>query len=187
MGHLNLRNILFMFHHIHVKFKFREFGAAASNSCMETINETYVDELTDTVVYQRWHHDDLKVVPYTLQMMMDWDSHINVEYRGSGHCVQCLYKYLFKAPAQKELKCIQSKSMILMMRLYYSYMDRLYMRNGGNVAFLWVSGLSSIYSSCLFFQSANSRAVGCYCEIWQDFGFTSLLQQTNQFRKHQVC
>jgi hypothetical protein len=31
MGHLNLRNILFMFHHIHGTFKFREFGAAASN------------------------------------------------------------------------------------------------------------------------------------------------------------
>jgi hypothetical protein len=30
MGHLNLQNILFMFHHIHVPFKFREFGAAAS-------------------------------------------------------------------------------------------------------------------------------------------------------------
>ncbi len=33
MGHLNLGNILFMFHHIHVTFKFREFGAAASNTC----------------------------------------------------------------------------------------------------------------------------------------------------------
>ncbi len=31
MGHLNLRNILFMFHHIHVTFEFREFGVAASN------------------------------------------------------------------------------------------------------------------------------------------------------------
>ncbi len=47
-------------------------------SCMEPINETYVDELTDRVVYQRQHHDDLRVVPYNLQMMMDWDSHINV-------------------------------------------------------------------------------------------------------------
>ncbi len=32
MGHLNLRNILFMFHHIHATFKFREFSAAASNN-----------------------------------------------------------------------------------------------------------------------------------------------------------
>ncbi len=31
-GHLNLGNILFMFHHIYGTFKFREFGAAASNS-----------------------------------------------------------------------------------------------------------------------------------------------------------
>ncbi len=31
MGHLNLGNILFMFHHIYGTFKFREFGAAASN------------------------------------------------------------------------------------------------------------------------------------------------------------
>jgi hypothetical protein len=34
--------------------------------------------------------------------MMDWDSHINVEYSGSGHCVEYLYKYLFKGRAQKE-------------------------------------------------------------------------------------
>ncbi len=59
-------------------------------------------ELTDRVVYQRQHCDDLRVVPYNLQMIMDWDSHINVEYSGSGHCVQYLYKYLFKGPAQKE-------------------------------------------------------------------------------------
>ncbi len=45
----------------------------------ETINETYVDELTDRVVYQCQHRDDLRVVPYNLQMMMDWDSHTNVE------------------------------------------------------------------------------------------------------------
>jgi hypothetical protein len=31
MGHLTLGNILFMFHHTHGVFKFREFGAAASN------------------------------------------------------------------------------------------------------------------------------------------------------------
>ncbi len=32
MGHLNLLNSLFLFHHIHVTFKFREFSAAAFNS-----------------------------------------------------------------------------------------------------------------------------------------------------------
>ncbi len=68
----------------------------------ETINETYVDQLTHRVVYQHWHYDDLRVVPYNLQMMMDWDAHINVEYSGSGHCAQYLYKYLFKGPAQRE-------------------------------------------------------------------------------------
>ncbi len=61
-----------------------------------------MDELTDRVVYQRRHHDDLRVRPYNLQMMMEWDSHINVECSGSGHCVQYLYKYLFKGPARKE-------------------------------------------------------------------------------------
>ncbi len=61
-----------------------------------------MDQLTNRVVYQRWHRDDLRVVPYNLQMMMDWDSHINVEYSGSGRCVQSLCKYLFKGPAQRE-------------------------------------------------------------------------------------
>ncbi len=68
----------------------------------KTINETYVDQLTDRVVYQHWHHDDLRVVSYNLHMLMDWDSQINVEYSGSRHCVQYLYKYLFKEPAQRE-------------------------------------------------------------------------------------
>jgi hypothetical protein len=43
MGHLNLQNILFMFHHIHVTFKFREFGAAASNNDA-LFNETIFHE-----------------------------------------------------------------------------------------------------------------------------------------------
>jgi hypothetical protein len=37
MGHSNLGNILFMFHHIHGTFKFREFGAAASNMSMMNV------------------------------------------------------------------------------------------------------------------------------------------------------
>ncbi len=37
----------------------------------DTINESYVNQLTDRVVYQRRHRDDLRVVPYNLQMMMD--------------------------------------------------------------------------------------------------------------------
>ena len=68
----------------------------------ETINQTYLDPLTDRVVYRRRHQDDLKVVPYNLQMMMDWDSHINVEFSGTQHCVVYLYKYLFKGPKRRE-------------------------------------------------------------------------------------
>ncbi len=44
-----------------------------------TINETYVDDLTDRVVCRCRHRDDLRVVPYNLQIMMDWNSHINIE------------------------------------------------------------------------------------------------------------
>jgi hypothetical protein len=115
-------------------------------SCTEIINETYVDELTDRVVYQCWNCDDLRVVPYNLQMMMDWDSHINVEYSGSGHCVQYLYKHLFKGPAQKEeLKCIQSKSVILMMRLNYSYMNRLYAQWGQCGVFMGIRTIQHLF------------------------------------------
>jgi hypothetical protein len=39
----------------------------------ETIHETYVDQLTARAVYPCRHCDDLRVVPYNLQMMMDWD------------------------------------------------------------------------------------------------------------------
>jgi hypothetical protein len=34
--------------------------------------------------------------------MINWDSHINVEYSGSGHCVQYLYKYCFNGPTQRK-------------------------------------------------------------------------------------
>jgi hypothetical protein len=39
--------------------------------CTDTINETYVYQLTDRVVYRHCHCDDLRVVPYNLQMMVD--------------------------------------------------------------------------------------------------------------------
>ncbi len=35
---------------------------AGVDSCTETINETYVDELTDRVVYRCQHRDDLRVL-----------------------------------------------------------------------------------------------------------------------------
>ncbi len=41
MRHLILGNILFMFHHIHGKFKFREFGAAVSNTTKDPNDAKY--------------------------------------------------------------------------------------------------------------------------------------------------
>ncbi len=67
-----------------------------------------MDDLTDRVIYQCWQSDDLRVVPYNLQMMMDWYSHINIEYNGSAYCALYLYKYCFKGPKQRE--CIEMNS-----------------------------------------------------------------------------
>ncbi len=52
----------------------------------EIVSETFVNKGTHRVVYQRRTKNDLLIVPYNLQMMMDWDSHINVEYSGSAYC-----------------------------------------------------------------------------------------------------
>jgi hypothetical protein len=45
---------------------------------------------------------DLKIVPYNLQMIMDWDSHLNIEYSGSVYCALYMYKYCYKGAAWKE-------------------------------------------------------------------------------------
>jgi hypothetical protein len=131
----------------------------------ETINETYVDQLTDRVVYQRQHHDDLKVLPYNLQMIMDWDSHINVEYSGSGHCVQYLYKYLFNRPEGRERIEMYSESMLLMMRLNYSYMDRLYAQWGQCGIFMGIRTIQHLFQ-LIVLQNANSTTIEFYCQIW---------------------
>jgi hypothetical protein len=55
-------------------------------SCSEMISETYVNQVTNRIVYQRRMECGLKIVPYNLHMIMDWDSHINVEYSGSAYC-----------------------------------------------------------------------------------------------------
>ncbi len=44
----------------------------------------------------------MKIVPYNLQMIMDWDSHLNVEYSGSGYCALYMYTYCYKGAARKE-------------------------------------------------------------------------------------
>ena len=68
----------------------------------DTILETFVNEQTNRIVYRRRKLCDLKIVPYNLHMMMDWDSHINVEYSGSAYCALYLYKYCYKGAARKE-------------------------------------------------------------------------------------
>ena len=80
----------------------------------ETIPETYVDEVLNRVVYQRRTEDDLLIVPYNLAIMMDWDSHLNVEYSGSAYCALYLYKYCYKNHRREsKLPWIQRKSKIL--------------------------------------------------------------------------
>jgi hypothetical protein len=66
------------------------------------ISETYVNQVTNRIVYQRRMECDLKIVPYDLLMIMDWDSHINHEYCGSAYCALHLYKYCYKGAARKE-------------------------------------------------------------------------------------
>jgi hypothetical protein len=41
------------------------------------------------------------IVPYNLQMIMDWDTHLNMEYSGSAYCALFLYKYCYKGAARK--------------------------------------------------------------------------------------
>ena len=45
---------------------------------------------------------DLKIVPYNLQMILDWGSHLNIEYSGSAYCALYMYKYCYKGAAKKE-------------------------------------------------------------------------------------
>jgi hypothetical protein len=53
MGHFNLGNILFMFHRIHGTFKFREFGAAASNKHQGFAVKTNIYSVECTMHHQR--------------------------------------------------------------------------------------------------------------------------------------
>jgi hypothetical protein len=71
-------------------------------SCSKMISEIYVNQVTNRIVYQHRMECNLKIVPYNLQMIMDWDSHINVEYSGSAYCALYLYKCCYKGAARKE-------------------------------------------------------------------------------------
>jgi hypothetical protein len=68
----------------------------------DTIPETFVDNVTNRVVYPDLLICDLKIVPYNLAMMIDWDSH-NVEYSGSAYCALYLYKYCYKDASKREI------------------------------------------------------------------------------------
>ena len=54
--------------------------------------------------YKRNTEKDLNVVSHNVNMLLDWDGHINVEYSGSTYCVIYLYKYLFKG--RKKVKAV---------------------------------------------------------------------------------
>ncbi len=111
----------------------------------DTINQTFVNQLTDRVVYRCRHHDDLRVVPFNLQMMTDWHSHINAEYSGSGHCVQYLYKSLFKGPAQRErIEIYSEQERDSHDEIKIFIYGQVVCAMGAMLLFLWVSGLSSI-------------------------------------------
>jgi hypothetical protein len=51
-------------------------------------------------------------------MMMDWDSHLNVEYSGSAYCALYLYKYCYKGSVRKERINLGSKQ-------EHSYLDEI--------------------------------------------------------------
>ena len=68
----------------------------------ETRPDTYLDATTDRIVYRRRQINDLLIVPYNLQIMMDLDTHTNCEYSGSSYCAMYIFKYAFKGAAKKE-------------------------------------------------------------------------------------
>ena len=123
----------------------------------ETILQTYLDPLTDRVVYRRRHQDDLKVVPYNLQiMMMDWDSHINVEFSGTQHCVVYLYKYLFKGPKRREkieMHAEQNNDSQDEIKLYIY--GQIVCAMGAMWRFFGYQDYPASLTSCLLLQSEN--------------------------------
>jgi hypothetical protein len=58
IGHLILGNILFMFHHIHGTFKFRKFGAAASNNSTPTASNPPEGKTTSVIAVMRGNSKD---------------------------------------------------------------------------------------------------------------------------------
>jgi hypothetical protein len=75
----------------------------------DTIPETFVDNVTNRVVYQRRLICDVKIVPFNLALMIDWDSHLNLEYNGSAYCALYLYKYCYKGASKREQIAFESE------------------------------------------------------------------------------
>ena len=61
----------------------------------ELRNKTKFDE-KGYPLYSRKKVEDLKVVPYHKQILLDWNGHINCEFCGKAYVILYLYKYLFK-------------------------------------------------------------------------------------------
>ena len=77
------------------------------------IPETYIDDAKSRVVYRRRDSTmDLRIVPYNLPMMMDWGSHLNVEYSGSAFSALYIYKYCYKGAFNRELIELKSSDEI---------------------------------------------------------------------------
>jgi len=78
-------------------------GCKASSicKCKRGYDDTIVRDRTDFddkgfPLYKRNNESDLKIVPHSRKLLLDWEGHANVEYAGSAFCVLYLYKYLYK-------------------------------------------------------------------------------------------
>jgi hypothetical protein len=80
------------------------------------IGSTYFND-KGYVVYGRGS-DDLRVVPHNVEILLDWDGHINVEYASSTYSMMYLYKYIFKG-AKKVKATIIDKSIFQDERTFY--------------------------------------------------------------------
>jgi len=55
-------------------------------------------------IYRREKEEDLKVVPYNNEILLDWSGHANVEWCGSTYTCVYLYKYLFKGSKKEKFR-----------------------------------------------------------------------------------
>ena len=55
-------------------------------------------------IYGRREEEDLRIVPHHIQILEDWDGHVNVEFCGSHYTPIYLYKYVFKGAKKERLR-----------------------------------------------------------------------------------